>query len=707
MPISLDNSVKYLRGVGPHRAALLDERGLATVGDLLGYLPFRYEDRLRFTPIAEVIPGQVHTVHAEVTSGGGGTVRFVRGRSPIFHLAVRDASGTLHARFFHGGYLANRLKQGQHLVLHGKVEADLYRLGRPEMVNPQIELVGATEAGAGAADSTEVGRIVPIYEAIGAISSRMLRRIIYAILNNFEGNIPDPLPLEIRERYRFPTRREALLYAHFPPRNESIELLNSFRSPSQMRLIFEEFFYYQLALALRRSRDRERRGIAMRVREEKIRTAIKRILPFKPTAAQKRVLAEIADDLERSYPMHRLLEGDVGSGKTIVALEAATIVIENGYQVALMAPTEILAAQHYLSARRIFESAGYGVELIVSGRKRATKDAALARAESGEAQIVVGTHALLEDPVTFKRLGLVIVDEQHRFGVLQRKRLIEKGASPHVLVMTATPIPRTLSLTLYGDLDLSVIDEMPPGRTPVETRWSEESQLPGVWEFLRREISRGRQAYVLYPVIEESKQELKAATAEYERLAKNVFPQFRVGLLHGRLKTPEKDEVMEKFRRNEIQILVATTVIEVGVDVPNATIMVIEHAGRFGLAQLHQLRGRIGRGTEKSHCILIASKKITGEARERLETMVATSNGFEIAEHDLKQRGPGEFFGTRQHGDAAFSVAQPLRDHELLELARREAFALAQDPARAAEIVRRLESLSPSWHKRYQLASVG
>jgi ATP-dependent DNA helicase RecG len=707
MPISLDNPVKYLRGVGPHRAALLEERGLATVGDLLGYLPFRYEDRLRFTPIAEILPGQVCTVHAEVASGGGGTVRFVRGRSPIFHLTVRDASGTLHARFFHGGYLADRLKQGQHLVLHGKVDADLYRPGRLEMVNPQIELVGAAESASVSVDSTEVGRIVPIYEAIGAISSRMLRRIIYSVLNNFDGNIPDPLPPEIRERYRFPTRREALLYAHFPPKNESIELLNSFRSPFQMRLIFEEFFYYQLALALRRSREHQRRGIAMRVREEKIRNAIKRILPFKPTAAQKRVLAEIAADLERSYPMHRLLEGDVGSGKTIVAFEAATIVIENGCQVALMAPTEILAAQHYLSARRIFESAGYGVELIVSGRKRATKDAALARAESGEAQIVVGTHALLEDPVTFKRLGLVIVDEQHRFGVLQRKRLIEKGASPHVLVMTATPIPRTLSLTLYGDLDLSVIDEMPPGRTPVETRWSEESQLPGVWEFLRREITRGRQAYILYPVIEESKQELKAATAEYERLAKHVFPQFRVGLLHGRLKTAEKDEVMEKFRRNEIQILVATTVIEVGVDVPNATIMVIEHAGRFGLAQLHQLRGRIGRGTEKSHCILIASKKITGEARERLETMVTTSNGFEIAERDLKQRGPGEFFGTRQHGDAAFSVAQPLRDHELLELACREAFALAEDPARAAEIVRRLESLSASWQKRYQLASVG
>src|SRR5580700_7765282 len=573
------------------------------------------------------------------------------------------------------------------------------------MVNPQIELVGAMEGTA--VDSTEVGRIVPIYEAIGGISSRMLRRIIYAVLADFEGNIPDPLPPDILARYRFPSRRDALLYAHFPPKDESIELLNNFRSPAQIRLIFEEFFYYQLALALRRLNDHSRRGIAMRVREEKIREAVKRILPFKPTAAQKRVLVEIAADLERPFPMHRLLEGDVGSGKTIVALEAATIVIENGYQVALMAPTEILAAQHFLSARRIFKPAGYGVELIVSGRKKSVKDVSLARAETGEAQLIVGTHALIENPVIFKKLGMVIVDEQHRFGVLQRKRLIEKGASPHVLVMTATPIPRTLALTLYGDLDLSVIDEMPPGRTPIETRWSEETQLPGVWEFVRREIARGRQAYVVYPVIEESKQELKAATAEFERLAKNVFPKLRVGLLHGRLKNDEKDSVMEQFRRNEIQILVATTVIEVGVDVPNATMMIIEHADRFGLAQLHQLRGRIGRGNEKSRCILVAPKKITGEAQQRLETMVATSNGFEIAERDLKLRGPGEFFGTRQHGDAAFSVAQPLRDHELLEMARREAFALAEDPAKTAEVVARLESLSAAWQKRYQLASVG
>ena len=705
MVTSLSTPVKYLKGVGPQRAATLEERGIAIAGDLLGYLPFRYEDRIRFTPIAEMIPGQVYTALAEVGTGGGSTVRFARGRGPVFHVTVKDKSGSLHARFFHGAYLEGRLKEGQRLVLHGKAEGDPYRGGRIEMVNPQIELVsGADEA---PADSTEVGRIVPIYEAIGSISSRMLRKTIYNALLNFDGNVPDPLPEEIRERFRFPTRREALMYVHFPPKNENLESLNSFRSPAHVRLIFEEFFYYQLALALRRQSEHRQAGIAMRVREEKIRQALKRILPFKPTAAQKRVLAEIVADLEQPHPMHRLLEGDVGSGKTIVALEAATIVIENGYQVALMAPTEILAAQHFLSSRRIFRAAGYDVDLIVSGQKRAEREGILARVESGETQILVGTHALIEQPVKFHRLGLVIVDEQHRFGVLQRKRLIEKGASPHVLVMTATPIPRTLALTLYGDLDLSVIDEMPPGRTPVETRWASDTQLAGVWELMRREIARGRQAFVLYPVIEESKQELKAATLEYERLSKEIFPKLRVGLLHGRMKNEEKDAVMEQFRRGEIQILVSTTVIEVGVDVPNATVMVIEHADRFGLAQLHQLRGRIGRGSEKSYCVLVAPKSIKGEARERIEAMVATSNGFEIAERDLKQRGPGEFFGTRQHGDAAFSFAQPLRDHELLELARREAFALAENPDRAAEVVARLEAASPAWQKRYQLASVG
>jgi len=704
MPIQLSNSVKYLKGVGPTRAAILEERGIVTVADLLAYLPFRYEDRLHFTRIADAAPGQVHTIYAEVSTAGS-TVRFGRSSRAIFHVAVRDASGVLHVKIFHGGYLEGKLKVGQRLVLHGKVEIDVYHGGRREMVNPQMELTGAADGES--ADSTEIGRIVPIYEALGGVSSRMLRRIIYQVLENFDGAIPDALPAELRERYGFPTRRDALLFAHFPPKNESIDLLNNYRSPAQIRLIFEEFFYYQLAIARAKLSGKRHRGISMQVRDDKVREALKRILPFKPTAAQKRVLLEIAADLERPFPMQRLLEGDVGSGKTIVALEAATIVIENGYQVALMAPTEILAAQHYLSARRVFAPAGYGTDLIVSGQKKAERAAALKRLHDGETQIVVGTHALIEDPVIFKKLGLVIVDEQHRFGVLQRKRLMEKGATPHVLVMTATPIPRTLALTLYGDLDLSVIDELPPGRSPIETTWRDESELAGVWEFVRREIAAGRQAFVVYPVIEESKQELKAAMAEHDRLATKIFPKLKIGLLHGRLKTEEKDAVMEQFRRNEIQLLVSTTVIEVGVDVPNSTIMIVEHADRFGLAQLHQLRGRIGRGKEKSYCILVASKKITGEGRERIEAMVATSNGFEIAERDLQQRGPGEFFGTRQSGDAAFSVAQPLRDHELLDLARKEAMALAEHPDRAAEVIKQLEAVSPSWRKRYQLASVG
>jgi ATP-dependent DNA helicase RecG len=409
--------------------------------------------------------------------------------------------------------------------------------------------------------------------------------------------------------------------------------------------------------------------------------------------------------------MNRLLQGDVGSGKTIIALQAAVIAIENGTQAALMAPTEILAVQHFLSARRILAKAGYRVELLISGLKAAEKSAALDRIRSGEAQLVIGTHALIEDNVEFSRLGFVAIDEQHRFGVLQRKRLMDKAAAhghaPHVLVLTATPIPRTLSLTLYGDLDVSVLDELPPGRTPIVTRMTTEQHLPGVWESLRREVAAGHQGYVVYPVIEESKLELKAAVEEFERLSREVFPKLELGLLHGRLSSDEKEEAMQRFRKNEAQILVATTVVEVGVDVPNATVMVIEHAERFGLAQLHQLRGRIGRGAQKSHCILVAPFRMTDEARARLETMVRTSNGFEIAETDLLLRGPGEFFGTRQSGDLGFQIANPLRDRELLELARREAFALAADSAQHETMHRLLRQLPPEWQRRYHLARIG
>ena len=644
-----------IKGVGPQRAELLAQRGIHTLEDLLGYLPFRYEDRIHFSKVKDIQPNGVYTIRARVLSGQA--VRGMRGRDAIYHLLVQDeAGGLLPCKFFHGGYLEGRLKPGQLLILHGKAEIDKYGVG-------------------------------------------------------------------------YPSRGEALIHTHFPEPGESLDALNTFRSPAQQRLIFEEFFLYQLSLALDRKATRKENAIPFRLREDAVREALKRILPFKPTTAQKRVLAEIAADLEKPFPMNRLLQGDVGSGKTIIALQAAVIAIENGTQAALMAPTEILAVQHFLSARRILAKAGYRVELLVSGLKAAEKSAALERIRTGEAQLVIGTHALIEDNVAFARLGFVAIDEQHRFGVLQRKRLMDKAAAhghaPHVLVLTATPIPRTLSLTLYGDLDVSVLDELPPGRTPIVTRMTTQQHLPGVWEFLRREVAAGHQAYIVYPVIEESKLELKAAMEEYERLSREVFPKLKLGLLHGRLSSDEKEEVMQRFRKNEAQILVATTVVEVGVDVPNATVMVIEHAERFGLAQLHQLRGRIGRSAQKSHCILVAPFRMTvgrsaaakdvarsagakdDVARARLETMVRTSNGFEIAETDLLLRGPGEFFGTRQAGNLGFHIANPLRDKELLELARREAFALAADSAQQDAMQRLLRQLPPEWQRRYHLARIG
>lgn len=704
MSISLQTNVQMVKGVGPQRAELLAQRGIYTLEDLLNYLPFRYEDRIHFSKIKDVQPDGIYTLRARVMSGQA--VRGVYGRDAIYHLLVQDDTGSLPCKFFHGGFLEGRLKSGMELILHGKVEVDKMRPARREMVNPQFEVLSGQEV-----DSTEMGRIVPVYEAVGSFGTRQIRRAIYATLQNLDQSVPDVLPPDLRKRLVFPSRRDALVHTHFPDASESLETLNLFRSPAQRRLIFEEFFLYQLSVALGRKAVRKENAIPFRVREGKIREALKKILPFKPTTAQKLVLADIAADLEKPVPMNRLLQGDVGSGKTIVALQAAVIAMENECQATLMAPTEILAVQHYLAAKRILAPGGYRVELLISGLKAADKAAARERIRSGEAQLVIGTHALIEENVEFHRLGFVTIDEQHRFGVLQRKKLMDKavrhGHAPHVLVLTATPIPRTLSLTLYGDLDVSVIDELPPGRTPIQTRMTTESHLLGVWESVRREVEAGHQAYVVYPVIDESKLELKAAVEEYERLSKLIFPKLRVGLLHGRLSSEEKEDVMQCFRRNEIQILVSTTVIEVGVDVPNATVMVIEHADRFGLAQLHQLRGRIGRGARKSHCILVAPPRLTDEGRNRLETMVRTNNGFEIAETDLQLRGPGEFFGTRQSGDLGFQVASPLRDRDLLELARKEAFALSEDPDKNDQLHAVLRLLPGEWQRRYHLARVG
>jgi len=706
MSVTLQTNVQMVKGVGPQRAELLAQRGIYTLEDLLNYLPFRYEDRIHFSKIKDVQPNGVYTLRARVMSGQA--VRGMYGRDAIYHLLVQDDTGSLPCKFFHGGFLEGRLKSGQELILHGKVEIDKQRPARREMVNPTFEILSNEKE---EVDSTEMGRIVPVYEAVGTFGTRQIRRAIYATLQNLDQHILDILPTELQKRLAFPSRRDALVQTHFPPAEESLEVLNQFRSPAQRRLIFEEFFLYQLSLALGRKAIRKENAIAFRVREDRVREALKRILPFKPTVAQKRVLAEIAADLERPVPMNRLLQGDVGSGKTIVALQAAVIAMENSCQAALMAPTEILAVQHYLAARRILAAGGYQVELLISGLKNADKAAVRDRIRGGEAQLVIGTHALIEENVEFAKLGFVTIDEQHRFGVLQRKKLMDKavrqGHAPHVLVLTATPIPRTLSLTLYGDLDVSVIDELPPGRTPIETRMTTESHLPGVWEGVRREVQAGHQAYVVYPVIDESKLELKAAIEEHERLSKLIFPKLKVGLLHGRLSSEEKEDVMQRFRRNEVQILVATTVVEVGVDVPNATVMVIEHAERFGLSQLHQLRGRIGRGAQKSHCVLVSSGRLTDEGRARLETMVRTNNGFEIAETDLQLRGPGEFFGTRQSGDMGFQVASPLRDRELLELARKEAFRLAEDPAQKDALQEVLRVLPGEWQRRYHLARIG
>jgi len=713
--MNLSTAVRMIKGVGPQRAELLAERGIRTLEELLGYLPFRYEDRIHFSKVKDIQPGGAYTIRARVMSGQA--IRGMRGgRDAIYHLLVQDeAGGSLPVKFFHGGYLEGRLKPGQLLILHGKAEIDKLRPARLEMINPQIEVLSSEEL-----DSTEVGRIVPVYEAIGTFGSRQIRRAMYAAVQLIDHRMPDVLPEDLRARLGYPTRGQALIHTHFPEPGESLEALNTFRSPAQQRLIFEEFFLYQLSLALDRKATRKENAIAFRIHEDSIRQAVRRILPFKPTAAQIKVVKEIVADLEKPSPMNRLLQGDVGSGKTIIALQAAVIAIENGTQAALMAPTEILAVQHFLSARRILARAGYHVELLNSGLKASEKSAVLDRIRTGEAQLVIGTHALIEDNVEFARLGFVAIDEQHRFGVLQRKRLMDKAAArghaPHVLVLTATPIPRTLSLTLYGDLDVSVLDELPPGRTPIVTRMTTEQHLPGIWESLRREVAAGHQAYIVYPVIEESKLELKAAMEEYERLSREVFPKLKLGLLHGRLSSDEKEEVMQRFRKNEAQILVATTVVEVGVDVPNATVMVIEHAERFGLSQLHQLRGRIGRGAQKSHCILVAPARMAAGrsaaakddlARARLDTMVRTSNGFEIAETDLLLRGPGEFFGTRQSGDLGFHIANPLRDKELLELARREAFALAADSAPEDALRRLLRQLPPEWQRRYHLARIG
>jgi len=701
--LTLSSEVKFLKGVGPARAELLAARGIHTVEDLLYYTPFRYEDRTRITRIRDLVPGQMTTVLAKVLTSG--LMRTRKGLY-IYDLAATDLSGMLRCKWFNAVYLEKSkvFRQGQRVFFYGKVERDPFGTGNLQMVQPQFEIL--PESAEEGTESLEVGRVVPIYESVGTLGTRVLRRLISAALTALGAQIPDHLPESVRRKNRLVDRGVALRQTHFPDGERPIEEVASFRTPEQLRLIFEEFFAVGAGLALKRRKAKAGPGIEFRVTAG-AREAIKQILPFHPTGAQKRVLKEIADDMCSPRPMNRLLQGDVGSGKTIVAVQAALLAMENGYQVALMAPTEILATQHYLYIKGLLKPLRYEVDLLISARKAAEKAELKRRIAQGGIHLVVGTHALIEEDVSFARLGLAVVDEQHRFGVMQRFRLIRKGSTPDVLVMTATPIPRTLALTLYGDLDFSVIDELPPNRTPIETRQLFERDRAQAFEFIREKVRPGGQAYVVYPVIEEGgKLDLKPAVRMYEHLSRNVFPEFRLGLLHGRLPSNEKEGVMQRFTRGEVQILVSTTVVEVGVDVANATVMLIEHADRFGLAQLHQLRGRIGRGKAKSTCLLLAEEPLSDVAAERLRTMIETTDGFRIAEIDLKLRGPGEFFGTRQWGIPAFRIANLLRDLEILEWAKREAADFVERPASREEFDAFVSYLRAHWPRRYGLAAV-
>ena len=772
----LDTPVMYVKGVGPRVSEMLKAKDILTAEDLLYHLPFRYEDRQNPRSLDELKPGEMASVIAEVR----GSILLRTRRAPIFELTVGQGHCALKCIWFNGTYLNGKFHAGQTVAVYGKVEPSRSS-SNFKMIQPQFEVLPDASDDA-ETRLLEVGRITPVYESLGGnrLTSRWQRKVIFNLLESVRGAVPECLPRVLLERLDLPDRETALRDVHFPPEGTSFSQLQSSSTPAHRRLIFEELFFLELGLELKRRRMRERAGIGFAT-TDKVREAIREVLPFHPTTAQKRALGEIVTDMRAASPMRRLLQGDVGSGKTIVAFQAMLVAMENGYQAALMAPTEILATQHFLAARKLLERSSRKPRIVLltgsldEDRKQQTRGLI----NRGEAQLVIGTHALIEEKVEFDRLGLVVVDEQHRFGVLQRFKLMKKPNQPEpdVLVMTATPIPRTLALSLYGDLDLSVLDELPPGRTPIITRRVSGERSEEVWEFVRKQVALKRQAYIVYPVIEGTmddqpeldfshddpdvgldtgldlpsqvsesrsfgqlrtgslppklrrrgktadlfpttareanpgaKSGLKSAVEMHEKLRAGPLAGLRVGLLHGRLDADEKEIVMRRFQRGEIDVLVATTVIEVGVDVPNAAVMVIEHAERFGLAQLHQLRGRVGRGAAKSYCILMTGPRVSPLAEERLNAMVRTQDGFELAELDLTQRGPGEFFGTRQAGLPDFRVANLVRDRKLLELAKLEAARFANHPDAElpeAERARVWARLKESWQRRYGLVEAG
>lgn len=695
----LQASVQYLKGVGPRRAEDLATAGLRTVEDLLLALPRRYEDRARLTPIDSLKPTDVTAVTGKILSCGVRSTR--RPGFRIVELVIQDDSGTVRATFLNQSFLKEVFAPRRQVVLFGKVERR--RAGGLQFTNPDYEVLPVDDDGDEALMHT--GRIVPVYEKLGGLTPKLRRRVVYGALQRLPEEIIDPLPDEVRHRLTLPTRAVALRDAHFPPPDCAVEMLDAFRTPAQRRLVFEEFFFFQLGLALRRREAATRmKPRTIRV-DDRIRRAALAVLPFRLTTGQRQALKDIVGDLQRPHPMNRLLQGDVGSGKTIVALLAALVAMESGVQVAVMSPTEILAEQHYLNLTRLLAPSRFDAVLLTGTMPAAARRVASGRMESGASQLVVGTHALVQQAVRFKTLGLVIIDEQHRFGVMQRATLRSKGLASDVLVMTATPIPRTLALTVYGDLDSSEIRELPPGRRAVRTTVRPDALRAENYALIEREIARGRQAYVVCPSVEEStRSDLTAATDMAEHLRSDVFPARRVALVHGRMKNAERDRIMRDFAAGSIDVLVATTVIEVGIDVANATVMVVEHAERFGLAQLHQLRGRVGRGPAQAHCVLTYHPPLSDLARARLDALAATDDGFEVAERDLELRGPGDFFGTRQSGLPVFRVGDVMRDHQVMDDARRAAFAWLDGREFADGD---LQAVRDVWAARYGLVRVG
>ncbi len=663
---SLDDPIRFITGVGPRKAVLLEKLRLTSIEDCLYFLPFRFEDRTQCKKISQAVPGEYVTLTGEVLNAG---IIFMGRRKRVFEVIVQDETGVLCAKWFRFNqtYFQDKFKIGQKIILSGK--PTLNKRSGLEIIHPDTEQVSGEDI-----HSLEIGKIVPVYHVTDGLHLKSMRTILNNVLDKYLPVVEEFLPDDLIRRHGFLARADAISQAHFPPEGSSLSELDAFKTPAQRRLVFEELFLVQLGLAFRKKHNAEdNTGSAFKTRGELIKQFVK-LLPFTLTGAQKRVLREIMEDLEKEKPMNRLIQGDVGSGKTIIALTALLTAVDNKMQSALMVPTEILAEQHFLNIRPYCEKLGIELSLITSALKGKERLSHYENISSGKTQIVVGTHSLIQKDIQFKKLGLAVIDEQHRFGVLQRDAIGKKGDHPHLLIMTATPIPRSLALTLYGDMDVSLLDECPPGRQKITTELFYENRRDKAYDIMEKQLQLGRQAFVVCPLIEESDAiDLKAAVTVFDFIQEK-YPEHTACLIHGKLKKEDRQDIMSRFLKNEIQVLVSTTVIEVGIDVPNATVMIIEHAERFGLAQLHQLRGRVGRGIHASHCLLLAYHPVSEEGQARLKAMQNSGDGFVIAEEDLKIRGPGDFMGTRQSGIPLLKIANLVRDIRILEMARKEAF---------------------------------